>query len=219
LNDVGLQADDFAFVQVGEAVAVGERLGRFEFEPVGADPSDRSQRQADEGRAVEGADVGLAAVGEIVGGAAMEGLVRVGREQQPAAAAGAAGQFGSAFQDCVEQQAVMAGDVLHVAEVLVAAFDLEAAHPGVDQRGEVVALVVVLDRQQMLFEGDHAALVVLQGVGQAAGLRAVAAVGAAAGLGVADVALPGKRDAQRAVDEVFDHDFGRHRSPHGGDFR
>src|SRR5256885_13070341 len=41
-----------------------------------------------------------------------------------------------------------------VAHVLVAALDLEAAHAGVDQGAQVVALVVVLHGQHVLFVGD-----------------------------------------------------------------
>ncbi len=51
---------------------------------------------------------------------------------------------------------------------------------------------------------DEAALGVCHLVGQAAGLAAVAAVGAAAGVGVADVALAAVGHAQRAVDEELD---------------
>src|SRR5256885_7530717 len=73
-----------------------------------------------------------------------------------------------------------------VAHVLVAALDLEAAHAGVDQGAQVVALVVVLHGQHVLFVGDDAAARVQHLVGQAAGLVAVAAVGAAARVGVGD---------------------------------
>ena len=56
----------------------------------------------------------------------------------------------------------------------------------------------------MLVERDHAALVVLERVGQAACLGAIPTVGAAAVLRVGNVALPGKRHAQRAMDEELD---------------
>ena len=48
---------------------------------------------------------------------------------------------------------------------------------------------------------DDATLCILQGVGQAAGLRTITAIGAASGMCVADVALTGIGHAQRAVDE------------------
>jgi len=83
----------------------------------------------------------------------------------------------------------MRRDVLHIAHVLVAAFDLEALHARVDEIPEVVALVVVFHGQEMLVVGNHAAIEVCERKGQAAGLRAVAAIGAAAGFGVADIAL------------------------------
>ncbi len=56
----------------------------------------------------------------------------------------------------------------------------------------------------MFFEGHDATLIILQGVRQAAGLGAVATVGAAAVLRMGDVALPGERHAQRAVNEKLD---------------
>ena len=52
----------------------------------------------------------------------------------------------------------MGGDVLHVAHVLVAALDLEAAHAGVDEGAQVVALVVVLHREHVLVVRNDAAL-------------------------------------------------------------
>ncbi|MNP31768.1 hypothetical protein D3C76_1249080 [compost metagenome] len=60
----------------------------------------------------------------------------------------------------------------------------------------------------MLLVGDHPTLFVLEGVRQAAGLGAVTAVGAAAGLRVGNIALAGKRHAQRAVDEELDRSLG-----------
>ncbi len=98
----------------------------------------------------------------------------------------------------------MRGRVLDVSHVLQPALDLERADAGIGQRAQVGALVVVLHRQQVLVEGHDAALLVFQLVGQAAGLRAFAAIGAASGVGVADVALPGKGHAERAVDEEFE---------------
>jgi hypothetical protein len=59
-------------------------------------------------------------------------------------------------------------------------------------------------RQHVLVVRHEAALVVGHLVGQAAGLAAVAAVGAAAGVGMADVALAAVGHAQRAVDEELE---------------
>ena len=67
-------------------------------------------------------------------------------------------QLGAFVQYRVEQLAVVAGDVLHISRILVAALDLEAAHARVDQGAQVAALVVVLHRQQVLLEGDDPAL-------------------------------------------------------------
>lgn len=55
----------------------------------------------------------------------------------------------------------------------------------------------------MFFERHDAALIVFQGIRQTAGLRAVAAVGAAARLRVGNITLTGIGDAQRAVDKEF----------------
>jgi 3-hydroxymyristoyl/3-hydroxydecanoyl-(acyl carrier protein) dehydratase len=155
-------------------------------------------------RRIEGADVFLAALGEIVGVAAIEILVDVRREEDLRVPAGGPHETGAALQDLVEQQAIVGRDVLHVAHVLVAALDLERTDAGVDQRFQVAALVVVLHRQQVLVVGHDAALAIRQGIRQPARLGTVAAVGAAARVRMRDIALPGKRDAQGAMDEVFE---------------
>jgi len=130
-------------------------------------------------RRIEGADVGLATLHEVIGELAIEVLVRVGREGERGATTRRPGQFRPLLQQFVEQPAVMRRNVLHVGQVLVAAFDLEAADTRIHQGGQVRALVVVLHRQHMLVVRDEAALTVGDLVGQAAGLRAVA-LGAAA---------------------------------------
>ena len=71
----------------------------------------------------------------------------------------------------------------------------------------------------MLVEGHDPPFAVLQRVGQTAGLRAVATVGAAPGMGVADVALTRIGDAQRTVDEMLDDRLRPERGPHSGDLR
>ena len=112
----------------------------------------------------------------------------------------------------------MGGDVLHIAHVLVAALDLEAAHASVYQRSQIVALIVVLHGQHMLFVGDDAAAGVRHLIGQATSLVAVAAVGAAAGVGVADEALARIGHAQRAMHEELDRGARRiGGGAHGGD--
>ena len=207
-GDVGLHAHGLALVHVIQAVAVGQRGVRHHVEVVGGHAGDGAQFQAQVFRAVEGADFFRAAVGEVIGVAAIEVLLHVRREVNAGGAAGSALEFGTALENLVEQQAVMGGDVLHVAHVLVAAFDLERADAGIDQRFQVAALVVVLHRQQVLVVGDHAAGVVRERVWQAARLRAVAAVGAAARIRVRNVALAGKRHAQCAVHKIFERGVG-----------
>ena len=219
LHGVGLHADDVAFFHEVQAVAIAQRILAHQLKAVGVHPADHAQRQADEFGRIKGANIAFAAGGKVIGAAAMKGFVRVGGKADMAFAAGGARQLGAAGQNLVQQQAVMGGDVLHIVHVLVAAFDLERAHASVDQRFQIVALVIVLHRQQMLVVGHHPALFVGQRVRQATGLRAVAAIGAAPGFGVADIALPGKRHAQRAVDEIFNGGGVAHPRGHLADVR
>src|SRR5690606_4325847 len=135
--------------------------------------------QAGKGRGVKGADINFAVVDEIVGAAPVEGLVRVGDEEMRGMTAGRPGQVGAVSENFIQSLAVIGGDVFHVAHILIAALDLEGADTGVDQGTQVGALIVVLHGQQVFLVGNHAALLILEGVGQAAGLGTVAPVGAA----------------------------------------
>ena len=108
----------------------------------------------------------------------------------------------------------MRGHVFDVTHILVTAFNLEAANTGIDQRTQVRALVVVFHRQQMFVVCDHAALAVLQRVGQAAFLRARAAIGAATGVRLADVAVAGEGHAQRTMNKKFERHVGIHCGTH-----
>ncbi len=139
----------------------------------------------------------------------MEGFIGGRDKEVLGAPGGAAGQAAAIFNDGIEHLAIMSGDVLHVAHVFVAPFNLEGLHARVDQRAKVGSLIVIFHRQEVFIKGHHAALIVFQGIGQTAGLGAVAAVGAAPGLGVRDVALPGVGHAQRAVDKELDGGVGR----------
>ena len=158
---------------------------------------------------VKGADVFFSPLDEVVGEFAVEVLVGVGLEVQGALTAGAArerlGAVFAFFQDLVEQHAVMAGDVLHIGHVFVSALDLEAAHARVDDLAQVVALVVVLHRQDVFVVRDDAALGVFDLVRQTAGLRAVATVGAAPRVGMADETLAAVGHTQRAVHKKLHH--------------
>ena len=192
-----------------------ERRQKVEF--IVADLADVADGEPRILRRIERADVVAATADEVVGEFAVEVLLRVGGEGKRGAARGRAREFRTALDQRVEQRAVVGGDVLHVAHVLVATLDLEAADAGVDQRFEVGALVVVLHRQHMLVVRDDAPFHVGDLVRQSAGLRAVAAVGAAPGVGVADVALAAVGDAQRAVDEEFQGGLGSRGGADGGD--
>ena len=103
------------------------------------------------------------------------------------------------FDQGIEQRAVVRGDVLHIAQVLVPAFNLEAAHARVHQRRQIGALVVVLHGEHVFVVGHKAAFVINHLVGQAAGLAAFTPVGTASCVGVADIALAAVGNAQRAM--------------------
>ena len=97
----------------------------------------------------------------------------------------------------------MGGNVFHITHVLVAAFDFEAANARIHQRRQVGALVVVFHAQYVFVVGDKAAFGIDHLVGQAAGLAALAPIGAAPGVGVADIALAAVGHAQGAVHKEF----------------
>ena len=221
---VDLQADQFFLqVVVAQAIAVVQLGGRV----VGGDLNMLSRHLADPANRLTGifgrvkrADVFFAALHKVVGELAVEVLVRVGLEAEGGAAMRSGRQFGALAQHLVEQLAVMRCDVLHIGHVLVAAFDLEAAHARVHQCAQVLALVVVLHAQHMLVVCHDAALRVFDLIGQTAGLRAVASIGAAPGVGVADEALAAVGHAQSAMHKKLDHGaIGVHRVADGGDLR
>ena len=166
-----------------------------------ADPADGLPRVL--GR-IEGADVFLAALHEIIRELAVEVLVRVGRKAEAAVPAGTTGQLGAFFQNLVEQQAIVRRDVLDVGHVLVAAFDFEATDARINECAQIVALVIVFHRQYVFVVSDDATLRVFDFIGQAAGLRAVATVGAAPGMRMADVAEPAVGHTEGAVNEEFE---------------
>ena len=64
----------------------------------------------------------------------------------------------------------MGGDVFYVGKILEPPLDLERTDAGIDQRGEVGALVVVLERQQVFVPGQNLPVLLGQRPGQAAGL-------------------------------------------------
>ena len=213
-HPVGLQAHQFFLqVVVAQAVAVlqhGGGVGGFQFDEVFA----VAQPIADLGHpanglagvlgAVKRPNVFFSALHKVVGELAVEVLVRVRCEGVGAVPAGGGRQFGSALQNLVQQGAVMGGDVFHIAHVFVASFDFEAANARVNQRLHVGALVVVFHAQHVFVVRHEAALVVHHLVGQAAGLAAVAPVGAAACVGMADEALAAVGHAQGTVYKEFE---------------
>ncbi len=118
-------------------------------------------------------------------------------------------QVATIFNDGIQHLAIVRGDVLHIAHVLVTPFNLEGAHACVDKRTEVGGLIVVLHGKQVFFERHDAALIVFQGIRQTTGLRAIAAVSTAACLRMGDVALSGIGHTQRTVDKELNGRVGR----------
>ena len=70
----------------------------------------------------------------------------------------------------IQHLAIVRGDVLHVAHIFIAPFNLEGTHARVDQRAQVGGLIVILHREQVFFKCHDAALIVFQGIRQTAGL-------------------------------------------------
>ena len=158
-------------------------------------------------RGIESTDILLSPVHEVVCATAVEPLLGLRRERKRAAAATAPSIFRAALEQCIEQLSVVRGDILHRRHVLIAPFNLEAANASICQCFKVFALVVVLHAQHVLVVRHDAPEAVLHRVGQAAFLRAVAAVGAAAGVRMANEALAAVGHAQRTVDEELEFRF------------
>ena len=89
----------------------------------------------------------------------------------------------------------MRDSILDVSHVLIPPLDLEGMDPGLDQRVQIGTLVVIFHREQMLVIGHNTPPRVFQRVGQPTGLRTLAAIGAAPGVGLADVALAAEGNA------------------------
>ena len=138
---------------------------------------------------------------EVVGAAPVEALFGI-RCETVAAATGRGGhQIGAALENGVQLLAIPGGDVLDVIQSLEAPLNLEGADARGDQRLQVRALIHVFQGEQVAVLHQHLPPWGLQGAGQPAELGALAAVRAAAGAGVADVALAAVGDAERPVDK------------------
>ena len=215
LYPVGLQAHQFfLLVVVAKAIAVVQhRVGfaGFQLDEVFAvaqplaDLGDPAYGLTGVFGAVECANVFLAALHKVISEFAVEVLVGVGGEGVGAAPMRCGSEFGAAFQNFVQQGAVMGGDVFDIAHVFVAAFNFEAPDACIDQRFHVGALVVVFHAQHMLVVGHKAALGIHHLIGQATCLAAIAPVGAAPCVRVADVALATVRNAQRTMHKKFEY--------------
>ena len=206
---VDLQADQlFLQVVIAKPVSVVQLGGRVvggDLYVLGRDLADPANWLAGVFGGVKRANVFLAALHKVIRELTVEVLVRIGLEAEGGAAMRSGCQLRTFVQHLVKQLAVVGRDVLHIGHVLVATFDFEAADTRIHQITQVFALVVVLHAQHMLVVRHDPALRVFHFVRQAASLRAVAPVGAAAGVGVADEALAAVGHAQSAVHKKLDH--------------
>ena len=151
-----------------------------------AEAGNLADRFAGEFWRVEGADIGAAFIDEVVGGTAVKGFFRLRREEKGATAGGCAPPAFSSVDDSVELLPVTGGDVFDVGQILKPAFDLERADASLDQRPQVGALVVVLEREQVFAGEQRCSGCVGERVGKAAGLRTVATISAAPGVNLTD---------------------------------
>ena len=191
-------------IEEAEAVASGEGFVAAEGERMTTDGGDFADVLADGFLGVERSH-GLAVLQEVVGVAPVEGALGVGGEEEGAAARG--GGFVAVHQ-AVEQLTVVGGDVLHVAEVLETAFDLERRDACIYHGTKLLGCVEVAEREEVFLFDEQAAVAVQEVVGAAAGLRAATAVAAAAGKILAHIALAAVAHAEGAVDEGFEVDEG-----------
>ncbi len=151
----------------------------------------------------------MATMEEVIGAAAVEALLRIRREAVAAAASRGGHQIAAALQNGIELLAIPGGDVLDVIEPLEASLNLEGADPRFDQRFQVVGLIHILEGEQVAVGHQHLAIRLLQRAGQATELSTFAAVGAATGTGMTDVALTAVGDTERAVDKELQLHVGR----------
>ena len=146
---------------------------------------------------------------EVVGAAAVEALFGVRREAVAATPSRGGHQIGATIQNGVQLLPIPGGNVLDVVEPLESPFNLEGADPRLDQGLQVVGLIHILEGQQVAVGHQHFAIRLLQRAGQTAELGTLATVGAAAGTGMADVALAAVGDTERAVDKELQLHIGR----------
>ena len=190
-----------------DAIATVKRRRRFQDKPVAAHVDHAPHRLADVLGRIRRRHRGTAAVQKIRGVAAIEGLVWVGleperglaRRRAPAAKLG---------QQRVQLAPVMTHDVHHIRLVLQAPLDLEGRDPGLDQFAQPCAQVQIPQRKQVLVGHQGRPSRILQAIQTATGLRALAAVSAAAAESVAQTALPAHTHTQGAVDECLQLDAG-----------
>jgi hypothetical protein len=101
--------------------------------------------------------------------------------------------------------------------ILEASLDFKRADAGIDQGGEMVRQVQILQAEQVSAPLDSCPSAVLEIEPVPAELSALTSIGASAGYHLADVALAAETDAQGSMDETFERNRGR--GPYLSDLR
>ena len=200
---VGAQTFELTVVvEETESVAIGKAGRTGHIEGVAADLLDRADELAYSLGGIERGDAGLAPMGEIGGVATVERLPQVGFEGIGATPQrGPAVLVGMLTDDGVEALTIGGRDVLHVRDILQATFDLKRGGTSLGQSQQVVALVHVLQREQITLVLNLTAVGILQGEAHPTELGALTTVGAPAETVLGGIADAGIADAQGAMDE------------------
>ena len=150
-----------------------------------------------------------AAVEKVVGETSVEALVGVGREGDGAFADGcAAVVLRTAGDDGVDALAIVGGDVLHVGDILQAAFNLKGGDTSIHEGFEVGGAVHILEGQQVALFFNGFAVGIDEVEGQAAELGALPTVGTATEAVLAGIAAAAVADTECAVHEHLQRHLG-----------
>ena len=152
---------------------------------------------------MERENIRCTSVQEIIGKSPTETLVQLRTESQTDGTGRSPHVFFPALQDGIQLLTVIGGHVLHVGHVLQASLNLQRRGARIQQGLQVVALVHVFQRQQVLAAGNRFPVRIHHVEAQAAELRTLSAVGTAAETCLTHVALSAVAHAQGAVYEYL----------------
>ena len=137
-------------IDKAKAVAVGEGCYARDGKRVTTQFLHRSDIFANGLRGIEGGDIGLAAMQEIGGVTTIEGLAQVWRKGIATFAQGTTTIFVRiAADDVVEPLAIGCCDILHIADILQTALYLKRGGTCLNQLQQVIALVHILEGEQI----------------------------------------------------------------------